>query len=51
VVVAADVFLGATVALGRFLVSAEAKYYVTDKTDFGVDLDGLAVTGGVGLRF
>ena len=46
VVFAADFFLGLNWNLGkRFYLGAEGKYILTQKTDLGLNLGGLAVTG------
>jgi opacity protein-like surface antigen len=52
VVFAGDLFLGLNLNLGkRFYVGAEAKYIITQKTDAGLNLGGLAVMGSLGFRF
>ena len=52
VVFAADFFLGLNWNLGkRLYLGAEGKYILTQKTDLGLNLGGLAVTGSLGLRF
>lgn len=52
VVFAVDFFLGLNWNLGkRFYLGAEAKYILTQETDLGLNLGGLAVTGSLGLRF